>query len=113
VIKLPLQLVPEPRKEKAFTAQSVGAINFLVGPNGSGKSRFAIALKLKLAGARILNTDHLEGLEGAGAFRTLFGDHSLVALQRIVSQSSNKSVRVTCSSRTGNVKGAILQRICS
>jgi ABC-type cobalamin transport system ATPase subunit len=75
VIKLPLQLVPEPRKEKAFTAQSVGAINFLVGPNGSGKSRFAIALKQKLAGARILNTDHLEGMEGAGAFRTLFGDH--------------------------------------
>jgi pantothenate kinase-related protein Tda10 len=52
VVKLPLQLaLLEPWKEKTFTVDSVGAINFLAGPNGSGKSRFAITLKQKLAAA--------------------------------------------------------------
>jgi hypothetical protein len=76
VLDLPIDFVlPDPWQGKRFAAQSVGAINFLVGPNGSGKSRFGVALKAQYVGARLLNTDRLEGMEGSGALRRFLGDH--------------------------------------
>ncbi len=81
MIDLPLEFeLPAPwTGGKKFKASAVAPINFLVGPNGSGKSRFAKELKTRLpsanGGARLLNTDRLEGMQSATALRNNFGDH--------------------------------------
>jgi len=67
--------LPLPWKDKTFSTDQIGAINFLVGPNGSGKSKFAGALKGSLGNARLLGTDRLSGMEQNNALRGMFGDH--------------------------------------
>ncbi|HSW12821.1 MAG TPA: AAA family ATPase [Solimonas sp.] len=80
MIELPIEFeLPAPwTGKKNFKASAVAPVNFLVGPNGSGKSRFAKELKSRLPtrgnGARLLNTDRLEGMESTKAFRNSFGD---------------------------------------
>lgn len=67
--------LPVPWKNKGFSTQQIGAINFLVGPNGTGKSKFAESLKSHLGNARMLGTDRLSGMEQTGALRGIYGDH--------------------------------------
>lgn len=82
MIELPIEFaLPAPwAAETKFKASAVAPVNFLVGPNGSGKSRFASELMRRLSsmggGARLLNTDRLEGMQGTTMLRNSFGDYS-------------------------------------
>ncbi len=71
--------LPQPWKGQTFRTQQIGPINYLVGPNGSGKSRFAGVLfdqlKSRPGGARLLETDRLQGMEQSAAAERLFGRH--------------------------------------
>ena len=61
--------LPLPWGGKTFSADQIGAINFLVGPNGSGKSRFAAQLASQLDNSRLLGTDRLSGMEQIRPFK--------------------------------------------
>ena len=66
--------LPLPWEGKTFSADQIGAINFLVGPNGSGKSRFAAQLASQLNNARLLGSDRLSGMEQIRPLERFVGD---------------------------------------
>lgn len=66
--------LPKPWKDKEFTIERFGFINYLVGPNGSGKTRFAAVLRQQLQNARFLGTDRLAAMSGNAGGLSLFND---------------------------------------